>query len=393
MSDALPFNPYVLQWARTRSGLPMEDAARKVNTSVERLAEWESPEGEKRPTVKQARNLAALYGRPFLEFFSQKLPEVPDVSLAPDFRFHRRPPGEIEIKVLEEIHRWAEEQRLNALDLLEMLGETPPEFPEGLHATIDDDVEDVARKARELADFPIDAQTRMRVSDRRLLPDMLRDVFTHFGVLVLKQTGLQKARTRGICLFADPLPIILFGNEAPGAQAFTLAHEFAHVIIQKSAISGVVRFGRAVTEGKRVENWCNRFASAFLIPADAVSQFMAKPAAPLDRLDDGTISDLADRFAVSRHAMLIRLVTLGYVERAFYWRVKRPQFIDEEENYEAPPAPPRYYGSRYKNSRGSFYTGLVLEAWQTGLISGHNAAEFMGIKNLRHLDDIRRDTQ
>jgi len=393
MSDVLPFNPSVLHWARTRSGHRVEDAARRINTSTERLVEWEDPEGKKRPTVKQARKLAEIYGRPFLEFFSKDIPEVPEVTLAPDFRFHRIPPSDTETKSLEQLHRWAEEQRLNALDLLDLLGDDPPRLPEELYATIDDDVEEVAHRVRDVAEFTIDDQILLKAAERRILPDMLRTVFTRLGVLVLRHNGLHKVRTRGICLYAEPLPIMIYGKEAPGAQAFTLAHEFAHVLIQKSAMSGPVRFGQAVTEGKRVEGWCNRFAAAFLIPKETVSDYFKKPRSPLDSLDDIFLSDLAEKFAVSRHAMLIRLVTLGYVERAFYWRVKRPQFINEEENYEAPPARPRYYGSRYQNSLGSFYTGLVLEAWQTGLISGHNAAEFMGIKNLRHLDDIRRNTQ
>ena len=88
--------------------------------------------------------------------------------------------------------------------------------------------------------------------------------------------------------------------------------------------------------------------------------------------------------------MLIRLVNLGYVEPSFYWRMKRPIFI-EEENYKSPPMRSSYYGSRYKNSLGNYYTGLVIEAWETGAISSHNAAEFMGIKNVAHLDDIRQN--
>ena len=87
--------------------------------------------------------------------------------------------------------------------------------------------------------------------------------------------------------------------------------------------------------------------------------------------------------------MLVRLVSLGYVAPAYYWEVKRPQFLQEEAEYVAPPMRAAYYGSRYKNSLGNFYTGLVLEAWGTGAISGHNAAEFLGIKNIRHLSDIR----
>lgn len=391
MAAVLPYNPRVFRWARERSGLPIEEAARRINTNVERVADWESPDAKRRPTVKQARRLAAVYGRPFLEFFAKEVPGIPKVDLVPDFRFHHTPPNQIEIAALEGVQQWAEEQRLNALDLIEMLGEKPPEFPRQLYASLDDGVEESANNAREALGFPIKAQFQLKAAERRQLPDMLRAVFTSCGVLVLKQSGIQRARTRGICLFADPLPVIVYGNEAPGAQAFTLVHEFAHVILQRSAISAGPRFGRAGNEGKKVEGWCNRFAASFLVPAESLTQFLRKPDRPLDQFDDQALSDLAARYAISRHAMLIRLINLGYVNREFYWHTKRPQFLKEEQEYKASFMRSPYYGSRYKNSRGAFYTGLVLEAWESGLISGHNAAEFMGIKNLQHLDDIRRN--
>ena len=390
MRAALPYNPTILRWARERSGLPIEEAARRVNTSVDRVEDWEDPAASRRPTVKQARRLAALYGRPFLEFFAKEVPDVPSVKLVPDFRFHRIPPSPLEIATLGGVQQWAEEQRLNALDLMEMLGEEPPEFPKSLHASVDDDVEEIARRAREAIGFPIEDQLGLTAAQRRQLPDMLRAMFTKSGILVLKHNGLQKARARGLCLFAEPLPVIVYGNESPGAQAFTLAHEFAHVILQRSAISDSPRFGRTANEGKKVEGWCNRFAAAFLAPAEGLAGFLKIPQQPLDQLDDQTLSSLADRFAISRHAMLLRLVDLNYVTRDFYWRIKRPQFIEEEDDYTPPFMRSPYYGSRFKNSRGELYTGLVLEAWESGLISAHNAAEYMGIKNLQHLDDIRR---
>lgn len=108
----------------------------------------------------------------------------------------------------------------------------------------------------------------------------------------------------------------------------------------------------------------------------------------MDAIDDDHLGQLSNRYAVSRHAMLIRLVNLGYVKPTYYWFTKRPQFLREEEDFEPRGRPP-YYGSRYRSSRGDFYTGLVLEAWTSGRITNHNAAEFMGIKNLSHLNDIR----
>ncbi|MBZ0325293.1 MAG: hypothetical protein K8F57_03780, partial [Alphaproteobacteria bacterium] len=109
-----------------------------------------------------------------------------------------------------------------------------------------------------------------------------------------------------------------------------------------------------------------------------------------DSFDSGRLTELAGIFGISRHAMLIRLVRLRYVRASFYWNTMRPIFLAEEAAYTA-HGRSAYYGKRYVNSRGLFYTGLVLEAWGAGLITGHNAAEYMGINNLAHLKDIRED--
>jgi hypothetical protein len=68
--------------------------------------------------------------------------------------------------------------------------------------------------------------------------------------------------------------------------------------------------------------------------------------------------------------------------------VKKPLFDAQEANYKS-FARSKYYGSRYRSSLGNLYTGLVIEAWNSGRITNHGAAEYMGIKNFEHLFDIR----
>ncbi len=380
----LPINPDVLVWARKRMGLSEEEAAKKVPVKVERLIAWESKEAS--PTINQARKLAKIYGRPFLEFFSTEVPAIEDVALAPDYRLHRDAPTPKDEAARAEIQGWAETKRLNALDLLDMLGDEPSALPQGLASTVDEPTESAAERAREAIGFTVQEQVDLPVNDKRLIPDRLRRRMSDAGILVLKRSDIKQLGMRGMCLFSEPLPIVVYGNEAPGAQAFTLAHELGHVALKSSGVSGPAATGEGV---QQVEEWCNRFASDFLVPKRVLADIWPKPDRQLAEVPDDQLYDVARRFGVSPHAMLVRLVSLEYVAAEYYWAIKRPQFLQEEAEYTAPPMRSAYYGSRYKNSLGNYYTGLVLEAWGTGAISGHNAAEFLGIKNIRHLSDIR----
>jgi Zn-dependent peptidase ImmA (M78 family)/transcriptional regulator with XRE-family HTH domain len=391
MSNAIkphpPYNPDVFVWARKRRGLELNEVTAKLKLKVGRLEDWET--GVSLPTVRQARFLAKLYDRPFLEFFSREVPVLPESTIAPDFRFFSKGPSKSESYAISIILQWANEQRENALDLIEEIGDRPPVFSSNLKFTISDDVDVAASVVREAMAFSIDEQLSMNAAEKIALPNVLREKIENMGILVLKNSGLAKVRVRGVCLFSNPLPVIVFGNEAPSAQVFTLMHEFAHVLLGESAISGVPRFSSSDLRGSRaIEGWCNRFAASFLVPATSLAKYEARPQAPRNSFDLSRLSDLAKAFGVSRQAMLIRLVNLGYVEAGFYWKKMRPMFLAEEAEYQSFGRSP-YYGKRYVNSVGLYYTGLVLEAWSTGRITGHNAAEYMGIKNLAHLNDIR----
>lgn len=387
---ALPFNGAMLRWAREWRGRTPEEAAKRANISVGKLESWEA--GEAPPTVRQARILAEFYDRGFLEFFLKDPPKLLESKLVPDFRLHRQaadPRGDRELKVIQS---WAEEKRLNAIDLFEALGEPVPIFPARLFAEIGSNVEIIAKLAREEATFTIDNQLALPPQQRGTMPKLIRSAIEQLGVLVLKEGALAKYGVRGLTVFATPLPVIVFGTEAPAAQAFTMAHELGHIILQQSAISGPPGARGDATPAEAAERWCDQFAGAFLMPADAIAKIWAKPNAPLAAVGDDYLGHLANTFAVSRHAMLIRLVHLGYVEPSYYWDIKREEFLQAERDFKGGGIP-KYYGVRYRSAHGNLYTGLVLEAWSEGEITNHNAAEFLGIKNLRHLYDIREEFQ
>jgi len=383
---SLPFNPNVLRWAREWRGRSVEEAAQKINVAEDKVLAWE--EGVAVPTVRQARMLAGFYERSFLEFFLSRIPNVAETRLAPDFRLHKKAPdprGDREVQMIQD---WAEGTRQSAIELFAVVGDDVPTIPVEFRATLETNPEWAASEARRLCGYTIEDQIALGSAERGRVAKDIRHAIERLGVLVLKDSRLSKYGVRGLTLFAQPLPVIIFGTEAPTAQAFTLAHELGHISLQQSAISGPPAAREARTDAERSERWCDEFAGAFLIPAPALGKIWAKPNQPNPKIGDDALGQLANTFSVSRHAMLIRLVQLNYVAPEYYWDVKRPEFLRQEAEFKGGGKAP-YYGTRYRNSYGDMYTALVLEAWGTGRITNHNAAELMGIKNLAHLFDIR----
>ncbi len=379
----MPYNPAVFVWARNRADYSQGEVAQSLKVSIQKIIAWESLIAA--PTVNQARQLADLYGRPFLEFFAKEIPEVVETNLVPDFRTQHNTVVDHENRILKEVQAWGEMQRLNTIDLYEINGDIPPTLPARLKATIKDNPEAIAAIVREILDFPIDRQLSLRGPEKANLVRKIRSKFEDIGILILKNSDLGKCNARGLCIYNELLPIIILGNEAQNGSTFTLCHEFAHIILGQSAVSDGIQ---KRIEVNAIEAWCNRFAGAFLVPEITLKKFI-NPNRKLPEISDDDLAKLASRFSVSRHAMLVRLVQLNMVDADYYWQTKRPQFLEEERNQKS-GGRNIYYGSRYRNKNGDLYTGLVLEAWSNNRITNHNAAEFMGIKNIAHLFDIRK---
>jgi transcriptional regulator with XRE-family HTH domain len=219
----LPYNPDVLRWAREWRGRTIEEAAKKLNINEDKLLAWEG--GEAVPTVRQGRMLAGFYERSFLEFFLSKIPNVTETRLAPDFRLHKTaddPRGDREVQAIQD---WAEDTRSSAIELFKANGDPIPVIPPEFRATLETSPEWIASEARRLCHYPIEEQIALNSAERGRVAKEIRRAIERLGILVFKESKLGKYSVRGLTLFADPLPVVVFGTEAPTAQVFTLAHE------------------------------------------------------------------------------------------------------------------------------------------------------------------------
>lgn len=191
------------------------------------------------------------------------------------------------------------------MDLFAELGERPTQIPKNLFCSLKTSTEEAAETARRIVNFQVSAQFSLKKGEAYKLPTLIRKQLESIGILTLKESKLKSYGIRGFCIAEFPLPVIVIGNEAPTAQAFTIAHEFAHISLKAGGVSGPRNreYNQVPTEG-----WCDRFAAAFLMPKNILEEIYTRaPKKPMETISDEDLEKLAGTFKISPHAMLIRL--------------------------------------------------------------------------------------
>ena len=158
----------------------------------------------------------------------------------------------------------------------------------------------------------------------------------------------------------EPMPVIVIKkNEWAERKRFTLAHELAHMVMD-------------VANGVDAEKAANRFAGAFLMPAEALWREIGKHRTMISL---GELSKLKLLFGASFQAITYRCRDLGIINDASYRRMF--QIFNEhgwrKPPYEEPNALP------WTKEVPSRMERLCFRALAERLISESKAAELLGI--------------
>jgi Zn-dependent peptidase ImmA (M78 family) len=159
--------------------------------------------------------------------------------------------------------------------------------------------------------------------------------------------------------------VIVLNNGHPGErQRFTLSHELGHMLLSAGAGS---------------EDACNRFAGAFLVPADALRRELGNRRTNISIQE---LFSLKDLFGVSAQAIVFRSADLGIINES----LKKDLFIQfGKRNWrKSEPNPvPKEHPARFRR--------LCLRALSEDVISTSKAAELLGISSrelLASLDQV-----
>jgi Zn-dependent peptidase ImmA (M78 family) len=263
------------------------------------------------------------------------------------------------------------------------------------HASLRDDPAAVARAQRESSGVSVKEQLGWRHPYEALR--RWRDVLEDRQVMVF-QGDFPRGEAQGFSVSqSHPYAVVATVKDPPTARCFTLLHEFAHLLLRDSGIC-VTEEALPVPEDDlaRTEDWCQRFAEAFLVDADVL----------LDRAETGAVRRreagyeealrrLASAFKVSRYVVLFRLRHLELLSEARFWT----EYERVREELEAAAARRRAKKKEGKGGRmaarqavqerGRLFTRLVLEGLDREMLSYTEAIDYLGVR-LKHLEKVRQ---
>lgn len=352
-------NPAVLRWARESAGYTERQAADEINAY-----QWQveaAERGDVLLTLRQAEKLADFYARPLATFF---MPEAPEEE-AQEVLFRRLPgapalPWGPEMRLLA---RGIRQRQQAAVEIYDALEEDPPwlDVAQRLQAADQRELSSVARELlgveREGNEEPIAPYQSLR---------LWVDAVEALGVLVMQDGSLPVESQRGFASLHPEVPaIVVNSKDDPRARAFSVVHEFGHLVAAQSG----------VRLGADTERWCEQVAGEVLMPPDTLARAF--------RLTRGRllirVERLAAVFGVTPLAAAVRVARSGLVARE-----EADGVVAEIRGRSRSSEEPRSGGGNYywnEISRlGPGFIRLVFTAVDGQALTYPNASTLLGVK-------------
>ena len=309
--------PSVIRWARESMGMSVEDVAHKLKRSSEEVRAWESEGSASSPTYAQLESLAyKVFKRPLAIFF---LPAPPD-EIQPTREFRTLPDADLQT-LNADTYVQVRKAHAYQITLKEVFdGRNPGERSIVRDVALDMQlsVETQASSVRKALGISLEDQLGWKTDEHAL--KRWREAVEAHGVFVFKAPFKQKDIS-GFCLLDADFPLIYLNNGTTKTrQIFSLLHELAHLLLNVSGISKFEQsyMSRLPVAERRIEQFCNKVAAEILIPSDDFGQQIAGLPSDVESMQDHLYSNLANRYGVSREAVLRRLLDLGRVSQVFY---------------------------------------------------------------------------
>jgi len=369
-------NPKIITWAREKAGLTVEALAKKMRRDPNEIELWE--QGKADPSYASLEKLAYNHLHvPLAVFFFPEPPKIEDprtkLRRLPTYELDRFSPDTYEKFRLAQAYQDSLSELMREIRFRKIIFRDilPDSFtPVAL-----------AQKAREYLGISVRQQSMLNSCETAF--KMWRHAIEEVGVFTFKDS-FEDRFISGFGLLDEEYPIIFVNNSNSfSRQVFTLIHELSHILY---GVNGVTDIDESYIDlmgpkDRQVEINCNRFAAHFLVPDDSFRDDLAY------FLSAGTdsISQIVDRYSVSREVILRRLLENGAVTKEYYERMAA-QWNKEYLRRERSKAGGNYYLTRLAYL-GEGFARVAFENYYRGRLSRTQLATHLNM-NSRHLPKI-----
>jgi Zn-dependent peptidase ImmA (M78 family)/DNA-binding XRE family transcriptional regulator len=329
-----------IQRARKASGLSLRDLGEQIALSHAAVKKYEDnvviPSSDILIKLAKALHVKVEY------FFRPERFTLKNIYYRKHADIPERHLDEITAKILDQV-----EQRVE----LENVFPTPPVQPFSIKnlpkiITQIDQIEDLADQVRKQWGLGLDP-----------IPDLI-DILEERGIKVFEVNNEQYPKFDGLYAKVNTMPVVVIGDQRPGdRQRFTLAHELGHLLLDNR-----------LAEGLDIENYCNRFAGAFLLPSQSIITVLGKHR---NSIEPRELALLKQEFGISMTSILHRAEETGIISNKIYRQI-RTEFNDRGWSKTEP-------GEQYPKRKAHLFEQMIFHALAEQYIGESKAAELMNM--------------
>lgn len=374
--------PQVLQWARMRLDLSLQEASEYLKIKAEKLKSWE--EGSEYPTVLQAKEIAKKYKIPYVYFFLSEPPKNIKLPKNQDYRTLSNHPIKAFSIELKSLLFDIMQRREVMLQLNEELSGEIPQFNYFFDIKKTNE-KLIAEKLRKMLKIP--EQQKFKTNHEAL--NFFRSALEKLGILIFQATDIELSEMRGLSVFEEIYPIIVLNRkDAPSARIFTLMHELAHLVTRTAGICD--NSGMSELSSFEIELQCNHIAAQILVPEHLLKQ-NDEYAQLLNEWNDDIVRQIANKFGVSREVIIGRLLTFNDITLNFY-RQKIEQYTQEYYHGKQDAKTDGFISPSIdrETQLGKTYINAVLTAYNQEIITARDAIQYFDGLRLKHFEKLER---
>jgi Zn-dependent peptidase ImmA (M78 family)/transcriptional regulator with XRE-family HTH domain len=387
----IAINPNRLKWCCDTLGIDVYKFYQDVHIAENTISK--ALENKPALSVNQLEKIADYFNRSLL-FFLGEQSVVEEKIYSPQFRTinNQRP---IHSRKLRKFINNVEAQREVYLGLLEDLNiPIIQDWRQNLNLTTNN-----IKQSSHIVRQWLGLQLNHSFEDLRLAVE-------NKGIMVIVSNGYngvwqidKQDLTRGFCLNYDTLPVIAIKKQSKGAQAFTLMHELAHLLLHKTSMMDNEQDFYAY---QGTEQEASAFASNVLMPDEFIANIDLDKLQNLEVVEyDNFLKKFKEQWCVSGDAILYRLFREQKITQNLYQayrdfkEAEKQRKKEEEEGKKLLPnykPPVRMYRHREPiNMFGRNYVATVLDAHQNKHITLSKASTYLDNLKIHTLHKLEQD--